>query len=183
MASGVGRSVRYRAMVMAVLASWAAPVAAQYHHNRPPSGRVRCESQSRRYSYCRTNAYGRVVLEKRLSDTPCREDDTWGADRDGAGLWVANGCRGVFVVVPWGPAPGRPPGGPGYRPPGPVRPPLRITCKSEGFKPSYCRLPHWGRVRLEKRLSDTPCREYDTWGVDGGGIWVDRGCAAVFSVQ
>ena len=35
---------------------------------------------------------------------------------------------------------------------------------------------------LERRLSDAPCRRYDTWGSDGGGIWVDRGCQAIFTV-
>jgi hypothetical protein len=46
---------------------------------RPPHGssRVRCESQARRHTYCRTGAYGRVLLERRLSDAPCREYDTW----------------------------------------------------------------------------------------------------------
>ena len=67
---------------------------------RPPqvSGRVQCESQARRHTYCRTGAYGRVLLERRLSDASCREYDTWGADRDGAGVWVRDGCRAVFVV-------------------------------------------------------------------------------------
>ena len=37
--------------------------------------------------------------------------------------------------------------------------------------------------QLERRLSDAPCRRYDTWGSDGGGIWVDRGCAAIFTVR
>ncbi len=58
-----------------------------------------------------------------------------------------------------------------------------MTCKSARFRPEYCPLPRWGRVEIEKRLSDAPCRRYDTWGTDGGGIWVDRGCAAVFTVR
>jgi DUF3011 family protein len=152
---------------------------AQGYHHRPPHHRpreVRCESKSRRSTYCRTGAYGAVRLQRQLSDTPCREYDTWGSDRDGGGVWVWDGCRAVFVVVPWG-------GGPGYGSPGRPPQPLRITCKSENFRPQYCPMPRWGRVRLERRLSDAKCREYDTWGVDGGGIWVDRGCAAVFSVQ
>ena len=88
----------------------------------------------------------------------------------------------VFVVQVWG-APGYRPGlGPGPGP-GPGHQPLRVTCKSQGFKTSYCPLPRWGQVHLERRLSDAPCREYDTWGVSGGGIWVDRGCAGVFVVR
>ncbi len=156
-----------------------AALAQGYRHPSPPpyaSRRVRCESDAGRDNYCPTNAWGRVWLERRLSKAPCRQYETWGADRDGSGVWVGNGCRAIFVVTPWG--------GPGYEPGSPPRhrPVHRVTCQSKGFRPNYCRLPRYGRVRLERRLSDAPCRQYDTWGVDGGGIWVDRGCAAVFTV-
>jgi Protein of unknown function (DUF3011) len=152
-------------------------VGAQGYRPPPyPSRRIRCESESRRHTYCRTYAHGEVRLERRLSKSPCREYDTWGADRDGGGLWVRDGCRAEFVVLPWG-------GGPGYgSDPRPDRE-YRLTCKSDRFRPAYCPLRRWGRVRLEQGLSDAPCRQYDTWGVDGGGIWVDRGCAATFSVR
>ncbi len=151
---------------------------AQGHHPAPyPPRRIRCESESHRHTYCRTYAFGRVRLEKRLSKAPCRAYDTWGADRDGGGLWVRDGCRGVFIVLPWD--------GPdyGYRPGSRPGRDYRITCRSDRYKPSYCRFHRWGRVRLERRLSDAPCRQYDTWGVDGGGIWVDHGCAATFIVR
>ena len=159
-----------RAAFVVLAAGLAVPavVARAYH---PGPGRILCESQAHRHTYCRTGAVGRVRLDRRLSSAPCREYDTWGADGDGRGVWVRDGCRAIFTVVPWG-GPARP-----------APPELRITCKSQGFKPSYCRLPRWGQVRLERRLSSTPCRQYDTWGVDGGGIWVDRGCAAVFAVR
>lgn len=151
------------------------PAAAQgYSPSRYGAREVRCESDSRRHEYCRTYAYGRVRLERRLSKSPCREYDTWGADRDGGGVWVRDGCRAVFVVLPFGsPRPGPRPPARGYH----------VTCKSDRFRATYCPLPRWGRVQLEKRLSGAPCRQYDTWGSDGGGIWVDRGCAAVFSVR
>ena len=58
-----------------------------------------------------------------------------------------------------------------------------IRCESDSRRHEYCRTYAYGRVRLERRLSKSPCREYDTWGTDGGGIWVDRGCAAVFTVR
>ncbi len=150
--------------------------AAEAQSYRPPpypARQIRCESESHRHTYCRTYAHGRVRLEHRLSKAPCREYDTWGADRDGGGLWVREGCRAVFTVLPWDDLDHRPGPGRGYR----------ITCKSDRFRPAYCPLRRYGRVRLEKRLSDAPCRQYDTWGADGGGIWVDRGCAAVFSVR
>jgi len=161
---------------LVLLAGGVETVSAQgYPPSRYGAREVRCESDSRRHEYCRTYAYGRVRLERRLSKSPCREYDTWGADRDGGGVWVRDGCRAIFVVLPFGP-------GPGHRP----RPPQRgyqVTCKSDRFRPTYCPLPRWGRVQIEKRLSGAPCRQYDTWGADGGGIWVDRGCAAVFSVR
>jgi hypothetical protein len=164
--------VELASAVSAAAQSWG------WRDRRPyASRRVRCESSHDRSTYCPTGTYGRIRIERRLSKAPCREHITWGADSDGGGIWVAGGCRAVFVVTPWG--------GPGYgpgRPPG-HRPLETITCKSKGFKPNWCRLPYWGRVRLERRLSDSPCVEYRTWGVDGGGIWVDRGCAGVFSIR
>lgn len=160
------------------LLSVADVVAAQgYRPPAYPPRQTRCESESHRSTYCRTYAHGRVRLERRLSKAPCREYYTWGADRDGGGVWVAEGCRALFTVEPWENGPIR--RGPGAGPVGIYR----ITCKSDRFRPSYCPLPKWGLVRLEKRLSDAPCRQYETWGVDGGGIWVDRGCQAIFSVR
>lgn len=151
-------------------------VGAQGYRPPPyPARQIRCESEAHRHTYCRTYAHGRVRLERSLSKAPCREYDTWGADRDGSGLWVREGCRADFSVLPWDD------GGPesDYG----QRRDYRIKCESDRFRPAYCPLRRWGDVRLEKRLSDAPCRQYDTWGVDGGGIWVDRGCAAVFVVR
>jgi Protein of unknown function (DUF3011) len=60
-----------------------------------------------------------------------------------------------------------------------------VTCESQGGRSEYCPTSIRGDVRLDRQLSDAPCREYETWGTDrdGGGIWVDRGCRAVFSVE
>jgi len=144
---------------------------------RQPSGgshTVKCESRGDRYTYCRTNMRGRVRLDRQLSNAPCRQYSTWGADGDGSGIWVRNGCRGIFVVEGydhtypdnwwgWG---------------------RTVTCKSNRFRYNHCTLDRRGRrVRLERRLSDAPCTRGSTWGVDREGIWVDRGCAAVFAVD
>lgn len=142
----------------------------------PPEGQrtVTCESQSGRYNYCRTNTIGKVRLERHLSDAPCRQYDTWGADGDGSGIWVADGCRAVFSVESYGPIyPGG--GGGGGR---------TVTCKSEGFGYKHCSIGRGGyRIRIGRQLSDTRCNRGDNWGVDRGGIWVDRGCAAEFIVE
>jgi hypothetical protein len=143
---------------------------------RPSAGTktIRCESRGERYEYCRTSTRGRVRLERQLSNTPCRQYSTWGTDGDGSGIWVRNGCRGIFVVEEyrhtypdnwwgWG---------------------RSVTCKSERFRYNHCTLDRRGRrVRLERQLSDTPCRRGENWGVDREGVWVDRGCAAVFTIQ
>jgi hypothetical protein len=59
-----------------------------------------------------------------------------------------------------------------------------VTCESREGRSEYCPTSLRGEVRLDRQLSDAPCREHATWGTerDGGGIWVDRGCRAVFSV-
>jgi hypothetical protein len=156
-------------------------IAATADARHGPVRRIRCESRARDHRYCPTDAQGRVRLERRLSKTACRRYDTWGADPDGGGIWVRNGCRAEFEVVPWDyPEHGY---GGRARPRGSRPRGYQVTCKSKDFRPNYCPFSRWGRVRLERRLSDTPCREYDTWGTTGGGIWVDRGCAAVFSVR
>ena len=171
----MGRAVRNAVVFLAVAVlslTLVESVRAQRH--RPPPREIRCDSDAHKHTYCPTSTRGQVRLQRRISNAPCREYYTWGADRDGGGLWVRDGCRAVFVVLPWGPGPG-----PGQGP----RPPTKIVCKSEGFKPNYCPVPRVRDVQLDKRLSDARCRQYDTWGWNGGGIWVDKGCAARFLVR
>lgn len=142
---------------------------------------ITCESKSERYNYCRTNTYGEVYLDRQLSDAPCREYDTWGADGDGSGIWVRNGCRAVFVVESRGAWRDR--GGHADDQSNRSR---MFTCKSESFKLNYCRTGTRGaNIRLIRQLSDAPCRENYTWGADrdGGGVWVNKGCSAEFIVE
>ena len=49
---------------------------------------------------------------------------------------------------------------------------VRIECSSLGDRYSYCKTHAIGTVRLERQLSKTPCRQYDTWGSDGDGSGV-----------
>lgn len=58
-----------------------------------------------------------------------------------------------------------------------------ITCESRNNQRNYCRanLRH-AEVDIDRQLSRTTCRHGQNWGWDGGGVWVDDGCAAVFSV-
>jgi hypothetical protein len=163
------RSIGLLATAVALVLLAREAALARRPHGPAGERRITCESRGRTYDYCQTGTIGFVRLERRLSDAPCRQYESWGADADGAGIWVARGCRAVFVVSP-------------YRP----RPPRRkITCESRGRQYHYCRTGTRGFVRLEHRLSDAPCRQYDTWGADddGGGVWVGRGCRAVFVVE
>ena len=169
-------------MVLAV--ALAAPGVVQAYVWPPPpqpTRTIKCESRGGKYTYCRTGAYGPVRLQRQLSGTACVPYETWGADSDGGGVWVWNGCRATFLVGGgWGGPP------PGHQPPhhgGPGGPGGRtVTCKSEGFSYNRCDIGRARDVRLERNLSDTRCRRNDNWGVDRGGIWVDRGCAGRFTV-
>lgn len=59
----------------------------------------------------------------------------------------------------------------------------QITCESHDNQRNYCRsnLRH-AEVDIDRQISRTSCRHGYNWGWDSGGVWVDDGCAAVFSV-
>lgn len=164
-----------RSIVLAALMLLAAAAAVLHGgtaeaQRKLPGVRVECSSLKDRPVYCRTHAIGRVRLEKQLSKTRCRENVNWGSDGDGSGVWVKDGCRGVFVVERGG----RPGPGPGKT----------ITCTSKNYGYTHCNVSTWGReVRVERQISSTRCVQGDNWGVDWRGIWVDRGCNAVFAVR
>lgn len=83
-------------------------------------------------------------------------------------------------------AAGSPPPGSGTAEPGPrampgASPGRLLRCESDG---TYRRCPAdtAAGVVLARELSTGRCVERSTWGVDGGGIWVDKGCRAEFRV-
>lgn len=138
---------------------------------------IRCESEGNKYTYCRTNTTGTVELERQLSKTRCKEHDTWGANRDGSGVWVRNGCRAVFAVRQedrgWGRRGDHPYGGTRI-----------IRCASVGYGYTRCRVPSGTRsVRLVRKLSKSGCVYDSSWGEDRHGIWVDKGCEAEFEIE
>ncbi|MBS0516988.1 MAG: DUF3011 domain-containing protein [Proteobacteria bacterium] len=59
---------------------------------------IRCESNDGQNRFCQVDVGGggRVYLERQESHTPCIDGQTWGWNR--AGVWVAQGCRGVFTI-------------------------------------------------------------------------------------
>jgi hypothetical protein len=107
------------------------------------------------------------------SGSPCKQGYSWGYDR--RGIWVDRGCRADFVVMVqnsgYRPGYGGPPPGNGM-----------ITCSSDNGGRQYCQADTRRGVRLVKQRSGSPCVQGSSWGYDGRGIWVDRGCRADFMV-
>jgi membrane-bound inhibitor of C-type lysozyme len=67
---------------------------------------------------------------------------------------------------------------------GTSEPSQRIRCESfTGYGRQYCPVNTRGGVRLSRRISNSECVEGSSWGYDGGGVWVDKGCGAEFEMQ
>ena len=64
----------------------------------------------------------------------------------------------------------------------PTRAERTITCESNNYRYRYCRVDTDNQVRLVNRISNASCRQGENWGYDRHGVWVDRGCAAEFTV-
>ena len=58
-----------------------------------------------------------------------------------------------------------------------------VRCESADGRQRFCQADVSGGVRLSRQLSQAACIEGQSWGSDGRGIWVDRGCRAEFEVQ
>ena len=59
-----------------------------------------------------------------------------------------------------------------------------ISCSSDDGRRHYCGGSNGrgGRVQLVRQRSDSPCREGYSYGMDGRGLWVDRGCRGDFAL-
>ena len=60
-----------------------------------------------------------------------------------------------------------------------------VDCSSSGYARNYCPVSSGGRVWLDYQYSNSngACIENRSWGWDGRGIWVDRGCHGRFRVE
>ncbi len=149
-----------------------------------------CSSSGYNYRMCQvdTGRGGNVYLVRQTSNSDCIEGRTWCWNR--AGVWVDQGCSGVFRVSRrWSGGPGYGPG-PGYGQggwqPGPGwDQSIRVRCRSEGYNYNMCQVDtgRGSMVRIAKQLSGTPCVEGRNWGWNRAGIWVDQGCGAEFIVD
>ena len=158
-----------------VAATFAVPASAQYARDYGYNGgydnssTVRCESNDGRVNRCPLPyGGGRVVVERQLSRGACIEGRSWGQDRNA--IWVAQGCRGDFQVMPgYGNNYGN---GYGY---GRV-----FRCESNDGRVRECAANTRAGVQLVRQLSRSACIEGRTWGYGRTGIWVAEGCRAEF---
>jgi len=146
---------------------------------------VRCESKDFSFERCPVRTGGEAYIVRQLSNTACQQGQNWGYDQ--RGIWVDKGCGAEFAV-------GRREArrydgdrwsrgdqyGPGYGQS--LTDQKTVRCESEGFEFTRCRVRTGGDVRIVRQLSEAQCRRGENWGFDRRGIWVDKGCAAEFSV-
>lgn len=126
---------------------------------------VTCSSDDGAYHTCSVDTRGGVRLVRQLSESPCREGQTWGLDANR--IWVDRGCRAEFQSGSYADRQG----GANV-----------VRCSSDDEKRHFCPADTRGGVRLARQISDTRCREGVNWGYDNGGVWVDQGCRAEFEI-
>jgi Protein of unknown function (DUF3011) len=128
---------------------------------------IHCVSDDGGKNYCPADtSQGARLVKQRSSELPCTKGSSWGYDDKG--LWVDKGCDADFALGPET-APTTEGGG------------IVLTCSSDGGK-KYCDANTGRGVRLVKQHGDTPCKQNSSWGYDGLGIWVDKGCSADFAL-
>jgi hypothetical protein len=173
--------IRILALVMTIAAGLLSSAAVQA---QPYGGGDAVDCTSRSYAYQRCDVPWREArIVRQLSDTQCVRGRTWGFDRRGF-IWVDRGCGARFA--PAGGVAGPGPGGPGPWQPGrDWDRGFEITCGSPQFRYAYCAVDvgGGGRVSIRQQTSSASCIEGRTWGWNRGGVWVDQGCSAVFSID
>jgi Protein of unknown function (DUF3011) len=58
-----------------------------------------------------------------------------------------------------------------------------ISCSSDDGRRHYCPADTRGGVQLLRQRSQSACQQGYSWGFDRGGVWVDRGCRADFTIN
>lgn len=141
-------------------------------------GEVECRSNDFRIQICRV-AWRDARIVRQLSDTRCVRGQNWGIDR--RGLWVNNGCAARFVAAN---GQGYSQGG-GWNPPSGWNHRFEVSCSSPNYQRYFCSVDAGGggRIHLRRQTSNAACVQGRTWGWNRAGIWVDQGCAGIFSVD
>ena len=127
---------------------------------------VYCPSDDMRRNVCPVDTRGGVRLVRQRSDAACVFGSTWGYSHNG--IWVDRGCRADFEI-----------GQSGWQPPAAQT----IYCASDDMRRKFCPANTKGGARIIRQRSDADCIYGRTWGFDGKGVWVDRGCRADFDVS
>jgi hypothetical protein len=135
-----------------------------------PRPGVTCSSEDGRRHYCNAETRAGVAIVRQRSGSPCTQNYSWGFDD--RGIWVDHGCRADFALE----------AGPAYDDDSVDAPPT-ITCSSDDGGRNFCDADTRRGVRILRQISGSPCAEGQTWGYDGRGIWVDRGCRAEFALR
>ncbi len=150
-----------------------------------------CESVDRDPTFCRAETRGGVILISQDSRKACILGRTWGQRRDG--IWVKDGCRGTFRATYGNSNSSRTMG---YR--GNPNMPTEtsyaggqrvehgdyaVRCKSVDSKYNYCPAANVVSAELVEQFSDRRCTFNKSWGFDRGGVWVDNGCHAEFTIH
>jgi hypothetical protein len=58
-----------------------------------------------------------------------------------------------------------------------------VTCEANNDNRKYCGSYDPDQVRLDRQISGSPCIQGQSWGVDRQGLWVERGCRAIFIIR
>ena len=132
---------------------------------------ITCSSDDGRRHTCQADTRGGVQMTHQHSETACVQGSTWGYDHQG--IWVDRGCRAEFTLTNYAYHDFRNARGRGGE----------ITCSSDDERRHYCETGPYRNVRLQQQISGSACVEGQTWGHDVNGIWVDRGCRAVFRLR
>lgn len=177
---------------------WMTPSPAQAQWGGRDPQAVYCAGDDGRPARCAVPWRGPSDMVQQLSKADCVRGRSWGTD-DGS-VWVTGGCRANFLPARggWGGG-GRPgwgngrpdrddddrPDGGGWRPGPDWNREIQLRCDSNGSRYQLCQVDvgRNGRVRLVRQISDTRCREGDSWGWNRAGVWVDNGCRNIFSVD
>jgi Protein of unknown function (DUF3011)/Peptidase inhibitor family I36 len=57
-----------------------------------------------------------------------------------------------------------------------------LKCEANNQNRKYCGTYRPNEVRMQQQISGSPCIEGQSWGVDRQGLWVERGCRAIFVI-
>jgi hypothetical protein len=137
--------------------------------NPPPPQRdvISCSSDDMRRHFCAADVSQGVQIVKQRSDAACVFNRTWGY-ANGRGIWVDRGCRADFQI-----------GGSGFNG---WDNGYNVYCASDNGRRNLCPTDTRGGVQIVRKRSDASCDYGRSWGYNGRGIWVDRGCRADFQI-